>query len=918
MNFLNKLIFLPFFLIFLSACHLTKNVPQGEFLLKKNVVAISDNNTTLSTADLSYVIRQQPNQKTLTIPIKLFIFNAIDSAKVSRKRIRLNSEIKANNDRKIAKMNRINSKKILRAQKKHKEYYTEKIIPLQTLEDSRLFLREWLKYKYGQKPIVFDSILFEKSKEQMSLFLKRKGYYYGEVKGEILFKRKKTATAVYSIYTGQPYIIDSVFVKCGNSSVISAYNKFFKKNKESMGVEPLKGQLFDLDYLSAYREDVAKFMRNEALYGFNATNITMSVDTNKTTKKVILGIILGPRMIPSTVNKDSLVAVSQAPAKIHEVHYHLSDTSMLKIPFTTYLGNPSLEIKDSIDNQFLKTKNILFYKEIFFTKKKREEKNILVKDSLNPERMVYIHFNGKQPTVSADILELQNYLEMTNIYKEDYLERSYRSLNQLGVFSTIKPQIIELPGHALDVHYFLTPAKKQSFSFDPKFTSSFGLLGTAASIKYTNKNLFGGAEKLTLTLGGGFESQPAVFADGSRNGTSFNTFEFGPSVKLDIPGLFPTKVTLFSKRQKPRTLISVGYNYEKRAIFDRNVFQMNYNWKFLVSKTQIFQLGLPFASVIKYVAINNSPEFQSQINALNDLFLKNSYSNQFIWEDFKFSFEYNNKDKEFGGTKKTLLKHKFLNAQIYFTSSIETSGNLLSKFQKYQDTLANGQYEIFGLGYSQFFRNDNQYILARNFNPKSSMNLKLQAGFGIPFGNSKTAMPYDYSFFAGGSNDNRGWKARSLGPGSYKYYLDSTSTAAQIGDIRIGGSLEYRFSMGSMLKGAFFSDFGNIWTYNDDAARPGAKFGNNWYKQIAVAIGTGIRLDLDFFIIRLDLGLPIYNPALPDQARWIFQSREPYYADGIAYYGLSWQTAAQKRARALAYLPKPFLPSIQFGIGYPF
>ena len=130
--------------------------------------------------------------------------------------------------------------------------------------------------------------------------------------------------------------------------------------------------------------------------------------------------------------------------------------------------------------------------------------------------MVFIHFNGKQPIISADILELQNYLEMTNIYKEDYLERSYRSLNQLGVFSTIKPTIIELPGHQLDVHYFLSPAKKQSFSFDPKFTSSFGLLGTAASIKYTNKNLFGGAEKLTLTLGGGFESQPAVFDDGTR------------------------------------------------------------------------------------------------------------------------------------------------------------------------------------------------------------------------------------------------------------------------------------------------------------------------------------------------------------------------------------------------------------------
>ena len=107
MNFLNKLIFLPFLLIFLSACHLTKNVPKGEFLLKKNIVSISDKNTALITSDLSYVIRQQPNQKTLAIPIKLYVFNAVDSSRVSKKRIRLNSEIKAINDKKIAKSNRV-------------------------------------------------------------------------------------------------------------------------------------------------------------------------------------------------------------------------------------------------------------------------------------------------------------------------------------------------------------------------------------------------------------------------------------------------------------------------------------------------------------------------------------------------------------------------------------------------------------------------------------------------------------------------------------------------------------------------------------------------------------------------------------------------------------------------------------------
>jgi hypothetical protein len=532
--------------------------------------------------------------------------------------------------------------------------------------------------------------------------------------------------------------------------------------------------------------------------------------------------------------------------------------------------------------------------------------------------MVTIFYNGKKPSINVNLLELQNYLEMTNFYKEYYLERSFQCLTQLGLFSTIKPVVLEKPNNTLEVHYFLVPSKRKTFAFEPKFTSSFGLLGVNASLNYSDKNIFGGGEKLTFSFGGGFESQPIVFDDGSRKGLAFNTFEFGPSIKLEIPGLFPTKVTALSKRQKPKTIISLAFNYEKRNIFDRNLFQMNYTWKMLVDKTQIFEFGLPFASVIKYVDINKSTEFESQINAQNDLFLRNSYSSQFIWEDFKFSFIYDNSKKQFLDTKNKLFKHPFLNAHINFTSSFSAAGILLSKFSKYQDTLPNGQFTFFNVGYAEFVRNDNTYILNKKFNEKTSINVKLQAGFGIPFGNSKTSMPYDYSFFGGGANDNRGWKARTLGPGSYKYYIDSSNASAQIGDIRLGGTIEYRYSLGSSLKGAIFTDFGNIWTYKEDAARAGAKFDNNWLEQFAVTAGLGFRLDLDFFIIRLDFGIPIYNPALPKNARWINQSREPFYQEGISYYGLPTLSDEMNRERALSKLPKPFAPALQFGIGYPF
>ena len=920
MKFQNYSIFLLFIVVFLTSCHVTKNVPKGNLLLRKNTILIEGAKVAISSAEISEIIRQKPNSRVIGIPYKLILFNSIDSAKVSQKRMRINAKIDDGNKRMDIKLDEINAKRIEKARKKGKKMYTKKIKEHKEIENSRLFIREWIKYKLAEKPIIYDSLLLKKSMDQIGFYLKRKGFYYGSISFSEEIVRDKLMKITYKINPGPCYLIDSVYTIGPNSSVISAYSiKFLKAQKLKFKSDPLVDKPFDLDYLEDYRESIAKFMRDEAYYGFTASSISLLADTNKSSMKVVLGLEFKNRLIPFSENSDSLIEKRYGDYRISSVNFHLSDTTMLKQKFSKYLDeNENVSTINPIDKQFLATKNSFLYAEQPFSSKQLKEKKIKDKDSLSPMRMATIFYNGKKPSINVNLLELQNYLEMTNVYKEYYLERSFQCLTQLGLFSTIKPVVLEKPNNTLEVHYFLVPSERKTFAFEPKFTSSFGLLGVNASINYSDKNIFGGGEKVTFSFGFGFESQPIVFDDGSRKGLAFNTFEFGPSIKLEIPGLFPTKVTALSKRQKPKTILSLAYNYEKRNIFERNLFQMNYTWKMLVDKTQIFEIGLPLASVIKYVDINKSPEFESQINAQNDLFLRNSYSSQFIWEDFKLTFIYDNSKKQFLDTKNKLFKNRFLDAHINFTSSFSAAGILLSKFNKYQDTLPNGQYSFFNVGYAEFIRNDNTYILNKEFNKKTSINLKLQAGFGIPFGNSKTSMPYDYSFFGGGANDNRGWKARTLGPGSYKYYIDSSNASAQIGDIRLGGTIEYRYSIGSTLKGAIFTDFGNIWTYKEDAARAGAKFENNWLEQFAVTAGLGFRLDLDFFIIRLDLGIPIYNPALPKNARWINQSREPFYQEGISYYGLPTLSEEMNRERALSKLPKPFAPALQFGIGYPF
>ena len=405
-------------------------------------------------------------------------------------------------------------------------------------------------------------------------------------------------------------------------------------------------------------------------------------------------------------------------------------------------------------------------------------------------------------------------------------------------------------------------------------------------------------------MSGGFESQPPIFdtsVDGEKikqAGRSFNTLEIGPSIKFDIPGLLPIKRAIFmAKRQRARTIISAAYNFQSRTDFNREIFQLNYLWRFFSGETQIFQLGLPTTSVVKYVNINKSDAFKEKIEQLDDLFLRNAYSDQFIWQDWKVTYEFNTSEK----------KNRLVDLAIYYKASFDPAGNFLSMFDKYLDTTEGGQYAIFGVGYSQFVRLDNEVVLIQPINKKSSVNARFLLGGGLPYGNSPTSMPYDYSFFGGGANDNRGWRARALGPGSYKYYLDENRTATQIGDIRLATSLEYRFSLGGIFKAALFVDAGNVWTVNEDINRPGSQISPEWYNQIAVSGGVGLRADLDFFIIRMDLGLPLSNPALPDGARWIFQSREAFKQEVLNTPNID-----------PAKVPYPFIPVFHFGIGYPF
>lgn len=877
-------------------CKQTKYVPNGKYLLKKNV--IEADKSELNDDDMTDIIRQQPNYKTFGMKLKLAAYNAVDSAKVAEKRIRKNEKIRIKNQRLKEKEKRINDKRILKAKRKDREWYTKRVIPLKDSIDPRMFFREWIKYKFGEPPVVFDSVYYEKSIEQLNVFLRKKGYYYGSVSGKIIYKKNKKAIAKYYVHPGSRYYIDSVYLVGTNVSIKNAYNQFIRKGK----IESLKGKPLDSDLMDSHRSAIAGLMRDESFYGFSYSSVDYEADTTKGNFKVNVGVRFLDRMIQSADYPDSIITVPYRSYLVKNVHFHILDTMRMKGTYKTRLNELNLPLTT---NGNLTTIDTLLFKEVYFNRNEKKRRGIPKSmDTLNIQRIANFYYNGKM-FVRPGIIELQNYLENDNYYKEYYLERSYSRLLQLDVFSVVKPQLVEVPGtNQVEVHYYLVPAEKQHFSFEPKATNSNGFLGVSASLNYSNRNLFRGAEKLTFSLSGGFESQPPIFdesVDGQKiqqAGRSFNTFEVEPGVRLDLPGLLPLRRAVYmAKRQRARTILSASLNFQNRDDFSRRSFQFSYLWRFYGAETQIFSIGLPMASVVKYVNFNPSDAFEAKLNQLNDIFLRNTYSDQFIWQDWKITYEYNTTEK----------KNKKSRSNIYYKTSFDPAGNILSLFKDYQDTNSMGQRMIFGLGYAQFLRLDNEVIYAQPIGKKRSFNMRFLAGAGMPYGNTTTSLPYDYGFFGGGANDNRGWRARALGPGVYKYYLDATRTATQIGDIRIAASAEYRFSLGGFFKAAVFSDVGNVWMWKEDINRPGSQFTVDWYKQLAVSGGVGLRIDLDFFVIRLDLGIPLSNPSLPKGSRWIFQSRDAFNEELQNTPGLDMST-----------VPKPFTPVLHFGIGYPF
>ena len=425
---------------------------------------------------------------------------------------------------------------------------------------------------------------------------------------------------------------------------------------------------------------------------------------------------------------------------------------------------------------------------------------------------------------------------------EHDLQTTYNNFARLQAVKYTNIRFEELPDTSLlNCNIQLSTNKPNTISFQPEGTNTAGDLGAAASLTYENRNLFHGSEMLSIQLRAAFEA-----ITGLEGYQAEDYEEYNIEGRLMFPRFIaPFLSENFRRNSNAHSELTVSYNLQNRPEFHRRVFTAA--WKYLWNapkqnstyRFDLIDLNYVYMPWISEKFKEDYLDDDSNRNAI----LRYNYEDLFIMK-MGFGMTYNN-------------------GVHAIKANIETSGNILSLLSGVSkfDKNSQGQYTLFNIAFAQYVKADFDYTRLFTFDWRNSLALHFGFGIAYPYGNSKI-LPFEKRYFSGGANSVRGWNVRELGPGKFKGTDGRIDFINQTGDMKLNFNLEYRTALFWKFNGAFFIDAGNIWTLRSYADQPGGQFKfDEFYKQIAVSYGLGIRLNLDYFILRLDMGVKAINPA---------------------------------------------------------
>lgn len=657
-------------------------------------------------------------------------------------------------------------------------------------KDSTKWLNRILK-RIGEEPVIYDPSLTSISTQQLQLALINKGYVHAKVENQVS-KENKKARVEYIIQSNEPYRLNDYHVNLKDSLL----NYIAKDTASSLIKENI---LFDVDQFDAERERISKAFRQKGYYNFNKEFIVYTADTAKS----------------------NLVNVE---IKLHE---SLETDSVYNRIFTKY-----------------DVRNVIFY----------IIPNVSEQDSSYVERLDtlkfkdYILLTDNEKYLKPEALAQNTQILPNALYNDLAVDRTYSSLNSLNVVRYVNINFREVQDSLLDCYILISLAKEIALSAELEATYTDGYWGGAARLNLIHRNIFKGAESLSLQGRIAYEWQSDIWAK-----------EFGGQVGLKFPKFMMPFVSYdFKKRIRANTEFTGLYNYQERPREFTSInigTGMKYSWNDARFRHnfELFDLS--------YIYFKNiSDEFRNEfLDPNRPIFNPYNYEDHFIMRI------------GYVGSYNTFNVSRPLKNYLSMRYSLETAGNLIHALSNIFNAPKgdDGSFRPLNIRYAQYVKAEYDVSYQQVMDENNRFVYHLGFGLAIPYGNADV-IPYERRFFSGGANSVRGWSESKLGPGLY--YNDTFGNRRdynQTGDIKLNLNMEYRGKMFWLLEGALFLDAGNVWTIKEYETQPGGKFEfKNFLNEIAISYGAGLRFDFSFLIARLDMGVRLYNPALPRQQQW--------------------------------------------------
>lgn len=674
--------------------------------------------------------------------------------------------------------------------------------------DSSKWFNRWVR-RMGQPPVILNDELTDASAAQLRQSLVNRGFLDARVTNDTLLDgRSRKARVTYHVKPGHPHRVTSVDYLFEDTTL----RRTLLPDSARMPVRV--GALLDRNELDAERSLITERMRNHGYYGFGKEHVAFIVDTIAGDKSAGLTVVVKRPLRRRTEGYDTLPAHT---LNIVRNVYYVTDF------------RPS------------------------------SPGDVVVADTVECSPGVFMVY-GPDRYLTPGVLIEKSFLAPGEMYDESDVTRTYQSLSRLGILKSINidmrpsgtAMIDGRQCQLLDAVVLLSRNKLQSAAVEVEGTNSEGDLGFGVGISYQHRNVSKASNTFNAKIRVNYES-----LSGNLGGLINDRYtEYATEAGLTFPKfVFPFLSRDFRRKVKASSELALSFNYQERPEYTRVI--AGAGWKYKWSSPDNRERRTFDLIDVNYVYLP-----QSTINFIDDIapnnpLLRYSYEDHFI---MRMGYTYYRTNRRPASSDISLRRPQ---RNIYsLRASAETAGNILYAISSLDGQHRHdGVFDVFGIAFSQYAKAEVDYAMTRVLGSRHSLAFHAGAGIGVPYGNSRV-LPFEKRFYAGGANGVRGWGVRTLGPGAFDARNSVTSFINQCGDIRLDLNFEYRAKLFWVLEGVLFVDAGNIWTIHNYESQPGGMFHfDTFWKQIALAYGTGLRLDFTYFLVRLDLGMKAHNPA---------------------------------------------------------